>query len=236
MKTYRPTKGPFTERPYYTRQELERTCSEELDNSGLLPKAPEPIRIDRFIEKRFGITPVYEALPTGVLGWTRFGPAGVEAIVVARALSEEQSKTAERRVSTTLAHEAGHCLLHAHLFAVGAETESLFGGSKDVEIRRILCRDDGTAQEDHRHFYAGRWWEYQANQAMSALLLPKNLVELALTSVTTSRGSFGQRALPADRRDEAIAVVSERFDVNPIVARIRLGELYPLNQDGQLTL
>ena len=112
MKTLRSKTGPFLERPYFPDGVIENTCADELRAVGLLPLSPEPIRIDRFIEKRFKVTPSYEELPEGVLGLTRFNQQGVSEVVVARALDEESSKVAERRIRTTLAHEGGHCLLH----------------------------------------------------------------------------------------------------------------------------
>jgi hypothetical protein len=93
---------------------------------------------------------------------------------VSKALDEEGSKPAERRLRTTLAHEGGHGLLHAHLFVLGAKPASLFGDAIASDASKILCREDGIpAGATNESKYGGRWWEFQANQAMSALLLPK---------------------------------------------------------------
>ena len=237
MKTYRATTGPFAERPFYELGEIERICTEELHGVGLHPARPEPVRIERFIEKRFHVSPAYEDLPPGVVGYTRFRQDGVEAIVVTRALCEAGSRSAERRINTTLAHEAGHCLLHGHLFLVGADTQSLFERDADVGPHRILCRDGAPAddREVGRHIYRGRWWEYQANQAMGALLLPRKLVDQCLPSLLNTGGAFGRLALTSARREEAVALVADVFDVNPVVARIRLGALYPEHEERQLT-
>src|ERR1039457_5434345 len=126
MKTFRTTSGPFPEKPYYTPAEIDRTCEDELRKVGCLPDAPGPVRIDRFIEKRFKVVPQYEDLPDGVLGYTKFGKNGVEAIVVSAALDAEKGLVAARRVRTTLAHEAGHGLLHAYLFALDEKPLYLF--------------------------------------------------------------------------------------------------------------
>jgi hypothetical protein len=239
MKSYHARSGPFAERPYYELSEIEQICTEELHGVGLYPARPEPVRVERFIEKRFNISPAYEDLPQGVLGYTRFNRDGVEAIVVSRVLCEEGSRTAERRINTTLAHEGGgHGLLHAHLFVLGADTRSLFEGDADVVASRILCRDGSAAtdQQMGRRVYRGRWWEFQANQAMGALLLPRKLVDECLERILVQRGSLGHPVLPGARRGEAVALVSGVFDVNPVVARIRLGELYPEHEERQLTL
>src|SRR5215469_3466455 len=120
MKNFRSKSGPFREQPYYALSEIEAICTDELQKLSLLPLEPSPIRIDRFVEKRFQVQPRYENLPRGLLGFTRFGPKGVEEVVVSKALDDEGTQSAERRLRTTLAHESGHGLLHAHLFALGA--------------------------------------------------------------------------------------------------------------------
>jgi len=101
MKTFRAKTGPFAERPFYEAAEIESICAEELQKLKLYPSDPAPIRIDRFIEKRFGIQPTYEDLPKGLLGFTRFGAKGVAEIVVAKVLDEEGTVTAERRLRST---------------------------------------------------------------------------------------------------------------------------------------
>ena len=235
MKTYRSTKGPFQERPFFSQSEIEDLCQEELRKVGLFPGIPEPIRIERFVEKRFHVTPVYEELPPGVLGFTRFTTKGVKEIVVSRALSDEGSKTAERRINTTLAHEAGHGLLHSHLFAVGAQPERLFGTELDPTAPKILCRDD-TADISNRASYDGRWWEFQANQVIGALLLPRALVEAALDGgVLKATGSFGLRQVMPQDRGRGVEVLSATFNVNPAVAKIRLEQLFPERDGAQLS-
>lgn len=236
MRTFRTSTGPFAEQPFYETAEIEAICVQELRKLNLYPAEPEPIRIDRFVEKRFGVRPEYEDLPTGLLGFTRFGAKGVEAIVVAKSLDDEGTTTAERRLRTTLAHEAGHGLLHAHLFALGARPDSLFGDGLASDAPKILCRDEAPRGGTSRAKANYRWWEFQANQVMSALLLPKPLVAKALALVLTRQGQLGSVTLAPDRREEAARLVSETFDVNPVVARIRLEALYPSAANRQLTL
>jgi hypothetical protein len=166
MKTFRSTHGPFSEQPYYTDAEIERTCSDELYGVGLYPKTPEPIRIDRFVEKRFGVSIEYDDLGSGVLGFTQFGKAGVKAVVVSRALDEEGTAVGERRIRSTLAHEAGHGLFHAHLFVLSGQCALFPEGTG--EKPRVLCRDERPSTGNS---YRGQWWEYQANRAIGALLM-----------------------------------------------------------------
>lgn len=238
MKTFRRTTGPFTEQPFFKREQIEQMCGDELLAAGLFPTTPAPVRIDRFLEKRFHVQIEYDALPDGVLGYTEFGARGVQRIVVSRDLEEEGTTSGERRVRTTLAHEGGHGLMHAHLFALRRDTRALFGNEVDPSRPRILCRGEAVAGGSRapRGSYDGKWWEYQANAAIGALLLPRALVLRCLVDVLKTSGTLGRRVLDAEDRAEAIRLLAETFDVNPAVARIRVEEVFPAADDRQLTL
>ena len=201
----------------------------------LFPSSPEPVRIDRFIEKRFRVTPRFEELGKGVLGFTKFGPAGVQEMVISRTLGEDESTVSRRRLNTTYAHEAGHGLLHSHLFILGVPAPSLFEGDPGVEGGKILCRDEAISEETPR-MYDGRWWEYQANRAIGPLLLPCRLVEQCLGPLLGRRGSLGTAVLQPGRRSEAEHILSDVFDVNPVVARIRLERMFLEGDESQLAL
>lgn len=231
MKTLRTRQGPFKERPYYKDSEIENICSDELQRLGLLPSNPEAIRIDRFVEKRFGISHDYEDLPRGVLGYTRFSKSGVQQIVVARTL-DDGSVVSDRRVRSTLAHEAGHGLLHAHLFALSGQS-SLFPEGHGASPR-VLCRDERTP--DGKKKYSGEWWEYQANRTIGGLLVPRQLALKSLDQFLEPTGLLGLKDLPHARRLVAASHLAEVFDVNPIVTAIRLGELFPEQSAAQQVL
>jgi hypothetical protein len=231
MKAFRP--GRSYKAPYFTPSQIDNMCCDELRGVGLLPTAPEPIRIDRFMEKRFNVPPQYEILPDGVLGFTRFGKNGVKAVVISAALDAEGGKVAARRVRTTIAHEGGHGLLHAHLFALDDIPLHLFDNDSHSGDQ-ILCRDvHGDEKKAHR--YDGRWWEVQANRAMSSLLCPRPLVLEAMKPFLAPVGLLGMEVLVENRREEAVRVLAETFDVNPAVTRIRIAELHPA-QARQLPL
>ena len=241
MKMLKTQSGPFVEHPYYEDSDIESIVTDELNGVGLLPAAPEPIRVDRFIEKRYRIVPQYEDVPDDILGFTRFGANGPEKVVVSRSLSEEGTRVAERRINTTLAHEAGHILLHGHLFALQrrAGTRLLFEDGLDLDKQTILCRPDtvGSPSEPTRtHGYDGRWWEFQANKVIGVFLLPRRLVNVALDSLLLPQGRLGTRLLDDTRREEGVLILAEAFDVNPAVARIRTSELFPAAAQRQLTL
>lgn len=200
---------------------------------GLYPAQPEPIRIDRFIEKRFGRAPDYEDLPPGVLGYTKFGKTGVERIVLCSELAEEESEVARRRERATMAHEAGHGLLHAYLFAVETPNSTLFG-QDNCSGSQILCREVmGDAPVNRPK---SSWSEFQANRAIGGLLLPRKLVTAALQPYMVHAGTLGGSVLDSARRTEVEHTLSTVFDVNPIVARIRLNDLFPAEEGGQMLL
>jgi len=92
MKAIHGNIGPFVERRYFKPNEIEQICTRELRAAGLYPSRPEPVRIDRFIEKRFGISPRNEELPDGVLGFTEFGPNGVRDIVISSLLMRRRGR------------------------------------------------------------------------------------------------------------------------------------------------
>jgi hypothetical protein len=66
--------------------------------------------------------------------------------------------------------------------------------------------------------------------------MPRRLVEQALEGFCGVAGSLGHRTLVADKREVAIQALSTTFDVNPVVARIRLEEVFPRKNDAQLLL
>ena len=177
--------------------------------------------------------PRYDELPEGVLGYTEFGKNGVVDIVISAALDAERGKVAERRIRTTLAHEAGHGLLHAYLFALGDAVLSLFD-KESCGDHQILCRDV-PAEERESRSYDGRWWEFQANRAIGGLLCPRALVQEALKPYLVSVGRLGASTIDPARREQAAQALANVFDVNPAVARLRIGDLYP-TESRQLNL
>ena len=241
MKNFNTKNGPFSERPYYERRVIEKIAIDSLRSVGLLPASPGPIRIDRFLEKRFRVCPVYEDLPAGLLGYAEFGPQGPREVFVSRSLAESDTLPATRLVRSTLAHEGGHMLLHSHLFEAQnrPRPSSFLEKQYDVTESKILCSEESVSTikgDKQNRRYDGRWWEYQANLMIGALLLPRHLVAQTLESMCSKRGALGLEELPQERREEAAALLSDIFDVNPIVATIRIQEVFPDSDQNQLTL
>lgn len=235
MRVYRSSSGPFSERPFFSLKEIDQICADELTKFGLFPREPQPIRIDRFIEKRFNVAPKYEDLPDGVLGYTKFGSKGVQEIGISKALAEENSKVSERRINSTLAHESGHGLLHAHLFSLEKQPTNLVGSDFDIPAKKILCRKETVEgiQDRPRNDCGQKWWEYQANMAIGGLLLPRKLVMIAIEPFLMESGRLGVKVLDEARKEIATKALAEAFDVNPIVVRIRINSIFSINREDQ---
>jgi hypothetical protein len=212
--------GPFPFQLYFEDLgEIDEICLEALKRQSLLPSKPVPIRIERFVEKEFKTPLIYEDLGPENLGCTIFNAlGGVEAILISRFLEEQNTIPARRRARSTVAHEAGHGLLHGSLFVDSPD----FGENR----RRILCRSEDILGEGQR-LYRGRWWEFQANQAIGSLLLPRPLMNVFLDESGIGFDSSGSRTLIPEQRDSLAKKAAVVFDVNPVVARIRLDSLFP---------
>ena len=138
MRTYRANDRHFEERQFYTNKDIEILCTDELNKVVFARLPSRPIPIDRFIEKRFRISPSYDELPEDVLGLIEFNEHGVRKISISKSLDEEGSKSSARRVNTTLAHETGHALLHTHLFVLREKPSSLLRGREYERIKDPL--------------------------------------------------------------------------------------------------
>jgi len=218
--------GPFPFQLYFEDLgEIDAICLDALKAQSLLPSWPAPIRIERFVEKQFKTALRYEDLGPENLGCTIFNSSGaVEAILVSRSLEEQNTTPARRRVRSTVAHEAGHGLLHGPLFAE-VNFPSPQEGPVGKNQRLILCRSEDIlvdAQRPNR----GRWWEFQANQAIGSLLLPRVLVTAFLDESGVRADSSAIRLLTVVQRQALERNGASTFDVNPIVFRIRLESLF----------
>jgi hypothetical protein len=217
VKISRAKSGPYRDRLHYTVTEIETLTEDELRKHELLPTKPRPINIDLYVEQRF-VTPRYDTLSPTLLGYTEFGASGPIDIVINEALASDKSTVAKRRVRTTIAHEGGHALLHTILHLDTGQTSLL---ASNPEERRVMCKEEDL----QRNSYDGKWWEYQANLAMSSLLLPKNLTMTALDPFLTTT-VMGGRTIDPHNITRAASAISEIFDVNPVVAKIRIQQFF----------
>ena len=71
---------------------------------------------------------------------------------------------------------------------------------------------------------------------IGALLMPRRLVISGAAAFCTEVGQLGTVVLVEARREAAVRELADIFDVNPVVARIRLEEVFPATAGDQLTL
>ena len=217
--------GPFLRRIRLETKEVEARCAEALRSLKLLPAAPGPVRIDRFAEKFFHLKLRFVALDEARMGAIQFSDAGkVAGIFICAELARDATPVGRRKFRSTVAHECGHGLLHGALFAEKLAAERLQGvlASPTGEFRSVrdagfLCR--GEAGLDGTPKY--EWWEYQANMAMAALLLPWPLVTEAAKPFAAAYAETRPREREAVT-EQAAAALAEVFDVNPVMIRFRL--------------
>lgn len=157
--------GTRRARVWYDADEIERITADSLRAAGLWPDADSAeLNIERLLEVHLGATVDYAGdLDHDVLGYTLFEHP--PHVVVNRTLTDLASGPSagvgiRGRWRATLAHEAGHILLHTRLYA-GA-------GSKSGAAVRCFRSDIEAGGE------AWDWREVQANLAMAALLMPRD--------------------------------------------------------------
>lgn len=229
---------PFLSKPFFHEKQIERTCIDALKIQGLMPEEPGPIRVDRFIEKQFGIEIDYEDLQgrfgEGVMGACRFQTNGeVAQILVDAALEEDQSPLGEKRIRSTLAHEAGHGLLHGSLFMEKFEAEKesrlspqIPSTSSGIISDGFACRGLGqTGSGSGRRF---EWWEVQANKAMASLLLPRQLVDpyvREIMSIPLPKFPWMDKS-PDWELEDVAKKVADKFEVSISMATYRIQALH----------
>lgn len=155
--------------------EIALIAARELEATGLYPARPGPVAIERFVEKRFGFS--YEFAPLdGCLGKTVFGPDGPAEILISERLDRPHKPRVDRLCRSTIAHECGHGILHAWLYAeVFAAAAPAWKNGKiagDPLLNRWF-------EPPPVRLADGRlpWWEVQANLAAAELLLPRRIFE-----------------------------------------------------------
>jgi len=222
--------SPFGVTLWFDKGEIDEICLQVLRDQKCLPDEPCPIEIENFIERQWCPVEYLDGLGDAVLGFTQFAQDGKVLRMGASSSLYDGGKAGGRRARSTLAHEAGHGLLHAQLFINPPRTDLFPEGMYDSARRQIMCRE-----RDMATGYKGKWWEYQANQAIGGLLLPRPLMRKAMAPFLESQGLLGQSALAERDRENAVLEIARVFDVNPAAARIRVSELYP-QKSGQMEL
>lgn len=236
MRAGKSTTGPFCRRLYLPENDIERITREALESVDLLPETPGPIRIERLIYLLFGFEEDYEELPAHVMGCAKFTRRGLCRIAVNRDLAEKDDAISRLRVRSTLAHEVGHGIFHTNLFIEKLERDATTrmleedaGIFDSVSGEGFMCRAEAGMAEVPKF----EWWEYQANLAMAAILLPKHLVIEAarahLPEVLSVSGSFESKVAAAESE------LASLFNVSRRMVSIRLGKWW-IEQSRQPSL
>lgn len=214
MKMVRDSSGRFPERPFFPEGEIEGIMGQVLAAAGN-PRLPGLPAVDMdMLMFNLHLEPQYTALPDGVLGATRFGSDGTPEITVSERLEADSrlDSTALHRLRTTQAHEIGHATLHAPLYVQ-------ISSSAGVTIGRLPCE---ASQQTRTVLYKGEWWEYQANAAMAALIMPApDFLEQSSTWCRENRVKVTNRIRIRAKYKAFIDWMAERFCVSREAARIR---------------
>lgn len=227
MRHYRTPGSILTERTFFSRAEIEKMANDELRSVGCRPQQPEPIALEKYLQRRHGLEAVITDLDPGLMGSADLTNPRQPVISIATEIFNGPAP----RYRSTLAHEIGHLVLHASLFL---EEEFL----RALELRRRgLHRGFACSATDIDEAPRERvnkadplfHLEYQANLFMVAQALPRPLVRMCVapwTRTTSLRGGGRETILIEAHREEAIHSVAKTFIVSRTMATFRLAELY----------
>lgn len=223
MKTIRGRDG---DQLWFEDGEIERLVEAELRKASLMPTISSlVVDLDRFIERHLGASlDHYAQMDASILGVTVFTagkpPAiSINATLTGSALDEDESPPGVLgRFRATLAHEATHVMLHRHLFEFAAGNMSFFDrGEAAGNQQRCLKRDASFRRVTD-------WREFQANQGMAALLMPRPIF------TPVARGQIdlmfpGKTEVPSASEARLAAALAPLFSVSKQAATIRLRTL-----------
>jgi hypothetical protein len=228
MRSCYDPKSSWKKQLRFDAQEFETMMDElRVRSGGDCFRPSRGIDVDLAMWKSFGVEPDFVDLPAGILGRTKFFSDGKILIEVSRSLSDlaETDVLARRRLRTTLAHECGHVACHSCLYVRDSETLSMFPvpDRRGQDFRTaIMCRQEGVGHSGYR----GEWWEYQANQCMAALLLPRTLFSTSVRRELAECGvpSF-EEGIRQGRGEELVRALSREYDVSGSATLYRLQAL-----------
>jgi hypothetical protein len=235
MRQYRGAGGE--ERIWFEPSEIERMMATELQRAGLMPTDAAPVvNLDAFIERHLKVTlDPYADLESSVLGVTEFFEGkpprvSINKDLTGSALDEDESPPGRLgRWRATVAHEAGHVLLHRSLFEFAAGNMSLFETRQPGDGVRQLHR---CLKRDATYATGGDWREVQANQAMAALLMPKAFFARIARAEAQKVFPDGD-TIPAGGEDRVAARLAPLLGVSRQAACIRLTTLGLVLPRGQ---
>jgi len=212
--------GRFRLRPFYTDDELEQICEEEI--TSFLAKRHGEIRfpvttndLTVLVEQHVADLDNGCVLPDGQDGYTDFFPNERPQVKIASRLQQEYL---ENRLRTTLTHEHGHVRLHGFLFQFDDGLQHLFEGKPEqVQSRCNRGTIEGRAP-------AVDWMEWQAGFACGALLMPKTALMATVNEFRKDHNIFGQVGTTTETGRVLVSTVVDAFQVSREAATVRLRE------------
>jgi hypothetical protein len=238
MRSWRDPASPWGKQIRFDDHEFEAMMDElRFRAGGTSFRQGHGIDVDLVMMRGIGAEPDFVELPPGILGRTLFREDGDVRIEISRALCEqaEFDVTARRRLRSTMAHECGHVACHRCLYIRDTESYSLFDDSMhDVTSRPepIMCRSVSIGRG-----YTGEWWEYQANQCMVALLLPKSLfVRAARAALEVKKANAFEELMRTGEAEAVVRALADDFDVSLSMTVLRLEALGFIPKANQGTL
>ncbi len=231
MKNYRSATGE--RRLWFDEGEIEWMMEDELRKASLFPCPSDPIvDLESLLEIHLGVKlDIHAVLEDDVLGVTEFMGGkkplvSINKALTSRAETEESPSGILGRWRATMAHEAGHVILHRGFVEVPFEQGSFFTGtSKESGSSLFRC------QERDVSFRGGNydWREVQANRGMAALLMPAKVFrEIVLDIVKADKSDDLFLQIPETGSAEfsdLLLEISKRCEVSQEAARIRLESL-----------
>ena len=228
MRISRSADSPWKQRLYFETIEFEIMMNELRNRAGdKCFTEGKGVDVDYVLLKGYGCDPDYIELPDNIIGKTIFSSDGKVEVQISSQLAEqaETDNVSRKRLRTTIAHEIGHIACHQSLFLKDESTLSLFDREESTGEQKkdnILCRE--TSVDNYK--YSGEWWEYQANQCMATLLLPKTLLMNYVSSQMNSYSvSDFDESIKAGCADQIIKNICDQFDVSYEAMFYRLKEL-----------
>jgi len=234
VRRFRDTDG---EQVWFEEGEIETLMEEELHKAYMMSSADLPVMgLDRFIEGHLkaSLDP-YVEMDARELGYTEFfekepPKISINKTLTGSALDEDETPPGRLgRYRATLAHEAAHVILHRRLFDALAGTMSLFG---EEDARQRLGRVQKCFKRNVSFGWIGDRREFQANQGMAALLMPRP-VFLEVAHREIDRIMPGRENVPAGEERKVVEPLSRLFQVSKQAAKIRLETLGLVVAPGQ---
>lgn len=234
MKQISDKTGTFPFRPWYEDGEIEELMESHLSQYSKIfgetcaPHTPIEKFAEFYLPEALGIevdfdnyADVEKVEGPGVMGVTYFYPDHLDIKIDRKLTEKAEDEKYEGRYNITVAHEATHGLIHSQLFVRNKNQFTLF---REPKLQKIKClyRDIDSPTN-----YDGRWWEFQANQGMSALKMPRKSFLKHFEVERNAYGKYDNYSLLEDAHlfKAIVGYLARTFKVSKKAAEVRLSQL-----------